>query len=255
MTLLTLLTKIHNPSQLKQIDKALKGLFEGLIVEAEVSGTSADRWVQVALSGEDEAVATNLLARETGFCPASLENVKESSALKGYVTNLEKSREELLVDVGVFQPKTVLAAVSLSRLQAQLVGGRKIALERIAEVWGISENMPITVKVVNVNVEDNRVDAELATEQIEKFLVWRDSLLDRLIILGASLYQVKLAVEQAELNRDVIDIEDLGMFEHALTCKLGTDAAGLIPKLGRRLRTAAFTVFSPRKITAFANSQ
>jgi hypothetical protein len=43
----------------------------------------------------------------------------------------------------------------------------------------------------------------------------------------------------------------MGMFEHALTCKLGTDAAGLISKIGRKLRNARFTVFNPRKIRKF----
>jgi hypothetical protein len=38
------------------------------------------------------------------------------------------------------------------------------------------------------------------------------------------------------------------MFEHAVVCKLGTDAAGLIPKLGRILGRAVLSVFNPRRI-------
>jgi len=109
----------------------------------------------------------------------------------------------------------------------------------------------LKVKVVNVDAEENRIDAELAAEQVARFFNWRDSLLDRLLILGASLDQVKMAVEQADLGRDVIDIESLGMFEHALVCKLGTDAAGLVSRIGMRLRKAKFTVFNPKKVTAF----
>jgi len=40
------------------------------------------------------------------------------------------------------------------------------------------------------------------------------------------------------------------MFEHAVLCKLGTDAAGLIPRMGKNLRKAVFSVFNPRKILA-----
>jgi len=43
----------------------------------------------------------------------------------------------------------------------------------------------------------------------------------------------------------------LGMFEHVLTCKLGTDAAGLIPKIGRILKNAKFAVFNPKKLKKF----
>ncbi len=255
MTTLTLLTKIYSSNQRRHIDQTVKDLFEGLAVEATVSGASNERWVHVSLSGEDDAVATNLLARDFGFCPSALENVETGSILKGFVTNLKNSKEELLVDVGVFKPKAVQAVVPLGNLQSQLASGKNMALKKMAELWGICEYLPLRVKIANVNAEENRIDAELAAEQIEKFMLWRDSLLDRLLVLGVSLSQVKMAVEQAMLDRDVVDIESLGMFEHALVCKLGTDAAGLIPSLGRRIRAATFTVYSPRKVNAFFNSQ
>jgi hypothetical protein len=41
------------------------------------------------------------------------------------------------------------------------------------------------------------------------------------------------------------------LLEHALTCKLGTDAAGLIPKIGRNLKNAKFAVFNPKSLRAF----
>jgi hypothetical protein len=84
---------------------------------------------------------------------------------------------------------------------------------------------------------------------LEKLQLWKDSLLDRLLVLGVSREQVNLAVEQAELERDVVDVEALGMFEHALVCKLGTDAAGLIGRLGRKLWKAKFTVFNPKQLS------
>ncbi len=251
MTALTLLTKIYNSTQRREIDETIKELFEGLDVQAAVNHSLSDRWVHITLMGEDEGIATNLLARDFGFCPETLENVEKSASLKGFVTNLEKSKEELTVDIGLFKPKTINATIPLSHLQMQLGGGKKISLQKIVELWGISEHLPVTIKIVNVNTAENRIDAELATEQLEKLMLWRDSLLDRLLVLGASRNQLDIAVEQAELNRDVIDIEALGMFEHALVCKLGTDAAGLISRIGRKLWKAKFTVFNPKKITAF----
>jgi hypothetical protein len=251
MTTLTLLTKIYNVDQLKQIDKALKLSFEGLDVEAKILGTLADRWVQVALSGEDEGIATNYLTKEIGFCPTSFDSIKKFSTLKGYVTNLEKSREELSIDLGVFQPKIVHATIPLDYLQAQLVDGRKTALRKIAELWGLCENLPISVKVARVNEEESRIEVELSTSQVERYEVWRDSLLDRLLVVGSSLYEVKMALEHARFERDVISVEPLGMFEHALVCKLGTDAAGLIRQLGRNLRNAKFTVFNPKRLRQF----
>ena len=251
MTTVTLLTKIYNANQLKQIDKDLKRSFEGLDVEAEILGLVANRWVQVAISGQDEAIAANYVAEKIGFCPVSLESVKKFSTLTGYVTNLEKSTDELSIDVGVFEPKIVHATVSLRDLQAQLADGRKIALRKLSELFGFCENLPISVKVVYVNEEESRVEAELSTSQVERYAIWHDSLLDRLLVVGSSLYGVKMALEHARLERDVISVESLGMFEHALVCKLGTDAAGLIRQLGRNLRNAKFTVFNPKRLRQF----
>ena len=251
MTTLTLLTRIYNVNQLNQIGKALKLSFEGLNVEAKILGIAADRWVQIALAGEDESIAANYITKEIGFCPTSFENAKKFPTLNGYVTNFEKSREELSIDVGVFQPKIVHATIPLRHLQAQLVDGRKIALRKIVELFGFCEDLPINIKVARVNEEGSHIEAELSTRQVEKYEGWQESLLDRLLVLGSSLYEVKRTLEYAKLNRDVISVESLGMFEHTLTCKLGTDAAGLISKIGRILKSAKFAVFNPRKIMEF----
>ena len=248
MTELVLLTKTYNANQLKQIDNLLKTQFEDLDIEAEVTASTAGRWVQVTLSGEDEPIATNYLRKEFGICPASLENVKKYFKFKGYIVNFGKSPDELFVDFGVFQPQIVYAALTLRHMQAVLADGRKLALKKIAELFGFCNDLPVEVELTAVDVEKNVVEAELAKEQLKKFTAWQESLLDRLIVLGSSLKEVKRMLNHTGLDRDIIDIEPLGVFEYALTCKLGTDAAGLISQVGRNLKNARFVVFNPRKI-------
>jgi hypothetical protein len=252
MTALTLLIKINSHTQLKQVGKALTLLFKGLEVEAKVLGTVGEGWVQVDLAGEDEAIATNYLIKEAGLCPSSFEDVNNFSTLKGYIKNIGKSEGALLVDVGIFQPKIVYAKVVLSRLQTQLMNGKKTALSKIAELFGLCEGLPVKVKVTNLNEEENHIDAELSTGQIETYIAWCESLLDRLLVLGTSIREIETILQHAKLERDVIDVEPLGLLEHVLTCKLGTDAAGLIPKIGRNLN-AKFAVFNPKPLRAFLN--
>jgi hypothetical protein len=249
MTTLTLLAKASNSSQLEQIGKILNAAFEGLELETEVLGTVADRWVQISIAGEDEKIAVNYAAKKVGVCPVSLQELEKLSSVNGYITTLGKSKEELLLDVGVFQPKTVYAAVSLRVLQAQLVNGKDMALQEIAELYGLCEDLPVNVKIT-LRKEDSLVEAELSNAQLTRFKVWRESLLDRLLVLGVSLPRIKGALRRTGLNRDILDIEPLGILSHALTCKLGTDAAGLIPNIGRKLRTARFMVFNAEKLQA-----
>ena len=77
---------------------------------------------------------------------------------------------------------------------------------------------------------------------------WIKTLLDRLIIIGVSTREIKSVVRKARLARDTIDIEKLGLFEHVLVFKLGTDAKGIIPKIGKKMPKATFVVFNPKKI-------
>jgi hypothetical protein len=251
MTTLTLLAKVSSVNRLQQVERILKLAFEGLNVETKIIGTVADRWVQVALTEEDEGIATNYVIKEIGLCPGNFVNVRRFSTLKGYITNFKKNGEELLIDIGVFQPRIVHASLPLRHLQAQLVDGRKVALGKIAELYGFCEYLSLSVKVSHLNEGESRIDAELSTDQIEKYQVWRESLLDRIVVLGLSLHEIKMTLERERLDRDVIDVETFGLLEHALICKLGTDAAGLIPKIGRNLRHAKFAVFNPKRLRQF----
>ena len=248
MTTKTLLSRICKPSHMNYIEKRLEHLLEGLDVQLKILGVVADRWVQLDISGEDEAVALNLVSKEYGFCPVSFANLKKYETLNGYVANFEKSDEELTVDVGIFEPQTICANVSLQSLQAQLADGKKLSLEEISELFGFCENLPISVKVRRPSENEKSIEAELAWGQVEKYKFWRESLLDRLIVIGATHNEVKRSVDFAQLTRDVLRVESLGTFEHVLACKLGTDAAGIVSKVGRNLRNARLAVFNPRKI-------
>ena len=250
MATLTLLTKASHPSQLKRIENSLVAAFEGLDVKVEILGSSVNGWVQVSVSGEDEAIAKSYIAKEIGVCPTSIDNLKEAPEIKGYILKIGKNPDTLTIDVGVFEPKIILATIPLASLQAQLDCG-KIDLKKIAELYGLSDGLPLNIKVTDLNSNEGNIQAELSTEQSEKFKNWKESLLDRLIVLGSTLGDVEKTLERTRLNRDVIGVESLGLFEHVLTCKLGTDATGLISKIGRYMRNSKLIVFNPKKIISF----
>ncbi len=251
-TTLTLLVKASNAGLLKHIEDLLKDEFENLDLEVKVLGSPVNKWVQVSLSGDDEAIATNYINKEIGTCPISIKRIENLSVLKGYISKVDTVKQELKVDVGIFEPKIIQAVIPLAYLQAQLAGGKKIDLKKISDIYGLQENLPLSIKVNDPNVaESEQLQAELSAAQIEKLDLWQHSLLDRLIILRASIGEVEEVLERTRLNRDVIDTEKLGLFEHALTCKLGTDATGLIPKIGRYMRHAIFIVFNSKKVTDF----
>lgn len=249
MPTVTLPTKVYNRFQLKFVEENLKFMLKGLKVETKICEVSSRGLVQIAISGEDEKVALRYLDKEIGLCPTLLEKVEKFSTVKGYMTYLNK--KELHVDIGIFSPSIIDVAISLKTLQAQIVDGRKMALKKIAELFSFVENLPLTVKVCNVNKENSHVEAMLSEKQLALYRNWTKSLLDRLIVLGASFNEIMLSLKKARCNRDVVNIEPLGLFENAIVCKLGTDATGLIPKIGGKLRNANFSIFNPREIIEF----
>jgi len=253
MPAMTVLTKVYNNNQLKLVDKNLKSTLKGLKVETKIHGVNSRGWVQIAISGEDEAVALRYIADEIGLCPTHLERLEKFSNVKGRI--IGQSKSELYVDIGVFSPNIVDAAISLRHLQAQLVDGRKVAPKKLVELFGFCQNLPLIVKILGIDREKSRIDGMLSERQLNQYRNWKKSLLDRLIVLGSSSYGVRLALKMAKCDRDVLGIEPLGLLEHAVLCKLGTDAAGLIPRIGKSLRDATFSIFSPRQIIDFLDGE
>ena len=248
---MTLLTKTYDRFQLKLVDKFLKSALKGLRVETKICGVTPRGWVQIVVSGDDEKVALRYLADEIGLCPARLEDIERLTTIKGRIIAVNKTRGELYVDIGIFSPKIIDATIPLQRLQGQLVDGRNVAFNKLVALFGFCENLPLSVKILSIDKENSHAEAMLSEEQLVEYENWAKSLLDRLIILGSSIYEVRLTLKKAGLNRDVLNIETLGLFELAVICKFGTDAAGLIPKIGKNLRNATFTVFNPKRLLEF----
>lgn len=242
----TVLEKVYGPLPPGLLEPALSSLLEGLRVEARVLGKAGRGWVQVEVSGEDEAVALRYLDQRLGLAPVSLPNLKKSSEVRGRVLPAEEGAEGLPVDVGVFSPRICDASIPLGTLASQLAGGRALPLRGLLGLFCLRENLPLSVRVVSIREE--AVEAELSKGQLLTLERWVRSNLDRLLVLGAPLTAVERAVGASGHARDVAAVEPLGLLEQSVVCKLGTDAAGLIPRLGPRLPHATLAVFSPRKI-------
>jgi hypothetical protein len=198
--------------------------------------------VQISVEGEDETIAAAYIRKEIGMCPQSFDLIEEGSTLKGYISKI--STDQITVDIGVFEPKVTHAAIPLDTIRSQLIGRKEISLKALTEIYGLIEGFPLSIKILS---KTNGLQAELSLEQEKKFKTWQQSLLDRLLILRASETTISSAIERTRLSRDIIDTEKLGLFEYVLTCKLGTDARGLISRLGRYMRYAIFAVSSPKR--------
>ena len=256
MPTVTVLEKLYGSGSPETFENLYSSLVSGLKVQLSFAGTTDRGWIQLEVSGEDETAALSLLDREIGLAPVSLDKLKRFSVLQGKVVFSGKREKELCVDLGVFSPKVSDAVVSGKRLCAQLADGKDVSLQNLVELFCLYDNVPLEVKIVQgVEEESKTVEAGLSEAQFSLFSGWVGCRFDRLIILGSLFSDVERAVKFSRHSRDVIRIESLGVLEQVVLCKLGTDAVGLIPKLGRYLKSAVLVPFSPKKILEAFGSQ
>jgi len=249
MPTITLLEKVYGPFSQQLFQTKLASLCRDLKVEAKVIDRTSRGWLRVELTGEDQEVAMEFLNREIGVAPVCIEKAKKFSTIKGRIIFAGREEHGLRVDIGVYSPRIYDAIIPLERLQAQLADGKDIPLQRLIELYCFRDHMPLHVKIVkDVKPEHEQIEAELSNTQISEFARWINSNLDRLMVFGATLSQLKHAIKVSGHNRDIIRVETFGLLEHAVICKLGTDAIGLTPKLGSHLYTATLAPFSPKKI-------
>jgi hypothetical protein len=246
--------KIDNKKKLNQCKKIIQSYFENLDVEETNLGINKAGWLQLTVDGEDEKIATNYLIDKIGLLPIYKETIKKNSAYKGRISNFNENKS-LSIDIGIFSPHISLATMTLEKLQNQLMKGKKTSLKDISSLFGLIIGLPLNIKVLNIFEEENKIEAELSDVQLSLFDFWQKSFLDRLIIIGASRNQIKKTLNLTRLNKDVINVESLGLFIHVLTCKLGTDAVGLIPRIGKILKNTKLTVFNPKKIHMILQSK
>jgi len=256
MPTVTVLEKLYGSGSPETFEKLYSSLISGLKVQLSFAGTTNRGWIQLEVSGEDETAALSLLDREIGLAPVSLDKLKKFSVMQGKVIFSSKSEKELCVDLGISSPKVLDAVLPEKRLRAQLADGKEVPLQELVELFCLYDNVPLEVKIVQGVEEANKnVEACLSEAQFSLFSRWVRCRFDRLIILGSLFSDVERAVKFSRHSRDIIKIECLGVLEQVALCKLGTDAVGLIPKLGRYLKSAVLVPFSPKKILEAIGSQ
>ena len=246
MTLLTLLLKICDKNQLKQTKKIINSLFKDIEVKVEVLGSNSAGWLQIYVQGEDQQIVVSYLTKKIGICPATISGSHKGSNLIGQIS--EKADKSLLIDIGVFEPKIVFASIYLEELREQLFLDNEASLDKIVDLFGLAKSIPVQINVIDISKRRNFIKVKLSDKQVSLFEFWKKSLLDRLIVQGVTYTEVQNAINFLRLNRDIINVESIDLFSQVLTCKLGTQAKGLIPKLGRTLKKSKLIVFNPKKL-------
>lgn len=227
------------------LENELNSLVSGLEVEVRIGETFGRGWIRIDVEGEDEIVAINQMQQMYGTTPSSLDTLGLPRIVSGHVVDSGKVGYGIYVDIGLQQPVSVDVLVPLHKLRAQLVDGERVSLRRIIEVYCLVDDLPVSLRLLKVDSKAARLEAEFSDAQIEVFEGWARDGLDRILALGVPRRDAEEVISRTGLRRDLAGIESLGSFEQCFVCKLGTQAPGIINRLGRGLTAVPLYIIRP----------
>ena len=231
-----------------ELDKALrtvKGDLEGSI---RFDGFSRKGWAKLVLEGEDSDVLGELLARDLSEAHTNAANLEAQGNYQGIVSR--ESDNCLEIDIGIEIPRPMNVKIGLTALRAQLGDGKTLRSNEIISQYCLVPGSRTTVRLTKLEPNTQTVEGWFADSQIERFSSLIATGLDRIQITDCFRQEVENAVKRSRIERDTVSIESETLTTQSIVCKLGTDAVGLIPKLGKILRNRKLDPFIPRRILA-----
>ncbi len=238
----TLAEKIPDQAQQRgpwPIQRILGNEAKGLNVKWGFS--TRRNWLQIQAKGEDAEAFLNLYREKFGEAPVQHSRLEKWDVLKGFVTGAGRVGFGVYVDLGILEPSPKDSLYPLHRMRAQLADGQTRSCRDILEENSIVDSFP--VRVVVTGIEGEKITVELADDTRELFLSWRKFPFDRVIAIGASRDAVDDAIRSVNLQYDVVRVESLALFVHSLLCKIGTEAPGVIAKVGGLLKGVGLSAY------------
>ncbi|MHA1936663.1 MAG: DUF2110 family protein [Candidatus Thorarchaeota archaeon] len=200
----------------------------------------------IEIEGEDEEFVANVLAKEYGSV-TSTEETSIDSVYSGHFVDTGKVGYGLYVDIGITTPLHVDALVPLFRLREQL-SLETLSLRAIAKALVFVDNLPVKIKIANVELRGPKIEAELAESFLNQLNRWVKDDHERLLVLGSTRKMLDDALKKSNHLEDIYRVEKLGSFEYSLRCKRSTRASGILAAIGPKLRGVPMHLFIPNEV-------
>jgi hypothetical protein len=200
---------IHSAEVL--IDNELKELE----AKAEVS-ISKDDWLMLKIDGDDAEFAANVLVLKYGT-PTT--KTKNGSVHKGFVHKIDE--EEIQIDIGMI--------ISIPKANLSFFGPGTV--QQIASRFGIIRHISVEIEITDAG----KSEAQFTKKQADIFWGWKKSEFDHVIANSVTKSELKAAIKKTGHGRDIFGVDRLGLMEHIITCREGTDGPGIVAAIGKYL--------------------
>jgi len=235
--------------------RGLGGLLEDRIgdLEADVEiVVREDDFPVVTLSGPDETAAGNVLAEEFGEIPVpdSGAEVPDASPPEDPTAPFEPGETYTGTLEHWDDDGFLLDAGRSVRIPTEAIGLGPGDPEQLVERFGLVQHLPMQFTVPGgeagesadgegererrTTTHDGAVRAALADAERDRLFEWQRGP-GRVTVNSATRSEVRATVNRAGHAQDIVTVERLGLLEHSIVCKEGTDPPGLIAAIGEYL--------------------
>jgi hypothetical protein len=229
------------------LEESLSELKGGLSASTKLVGFSDRGWAKIEIDGEDCEILHEIVSRKLIRAQTDLDQADAQGTYPGIVNGFGANLE---VDIGLEKPEPWNVSLSPRALRAQLCDGKPLSGREIGEYYCIHPGERLTVRLTRIDQGAGEIEGWLADSQIDLFSELIASRLERVQVYTCTRRRLAFALHNAGLERDVISVDSNTLTTHSVVCKLGTNAVGLIPKLGAVLRKSELKPFLPRQILA-----
>ncbi len=231
---------------LKALQSEVNQLIADLNSQLLSISSSSKGNVIIRVEGDDEEFVYNLLAKEYGTGLA-FRDLVVGQDYWGQTTSVGRVGYGLYVDIGITSPESKDVLVPLHRLRNQTrMKGQ--SLRTIAKSLLFVDSLPITIRLVNMDIAQKKLEGELAPSFIKRTREWGIDDHERLLVFGANRYMIQTALEQSDHSTDIFKIEELGAYEFSLVCKRTTRASGIVSAIGPRLKGVPMHLLIPSEL-------
>jgi hypothetical protein len=210
-------------------------------------GVTSNGFVSAEVQGSDSEFFVELINRQLRLAPRDLMEIEVNDNFKAYASRVDTKRQSIEFEIGPVST-TLRSEISREALTAQLCDGRSIPMDKVAQTYCIQEGVPILVRITFIDPERRQIEAWISDDQVARFEQWRRERFHRIIAVGGSQHQLREAMRASKVERDIIEVEELSFTANTLVCKLGTDAPGIIAKIGRYVSEFKLYAFLPEKV-------